>query len=158
MVSDFDEQNATDIPVFLLHLGDVVYSFGEAAYYYDQFYDVDPDASCSDHRIGRQSRRHGGAEHRCADVASFPGELLPDRVRRYPGSGRFIAHRTNPAWRVLHLRGAVRQRYFVFTATRSKTRVSSVRRTENIPKCQIISLIIFARRSSVSRTKITRVR
>ena len=40
MVSDFDEQNATDIPVFFFHLGDVVYSFGEAAYYYDQFYDV----------------------------------------------------------------------------------------------------------------------
>ncbi|MBV8614756.1 MAG: metallophosphoesterase [Acetobacteraceae bacterium] len=39
MVSDFDETDPTDIPKFFLHLGDVVYSFGEAAYYYDQFYD-----------------------------------------------------------------------------------------------------------------------
>jgi hypothetical protein len=39
MVSDFDETDATDIPKFFLHLGDVVYSFGERAYYYDQFYD-----------------------------------------------------------------------------------------------------------------------
>jgi hypothetical protein len=39
MVSDFDEADAADIPKFFLHLGDVVYSFGERAYYYDQFYD-----------------------------------------------------------------------------------------------------------------------
>jgi hypothetical protein len=39
MVSDFDEADAANIPKFFLHLGDVIYSFGEAAYYYDQFYD-----------------------------------------------------------------------------------------------------------------------
>jgi Calcineurin-like phosphoesterase len=39
MVSDFAEQNPADIPSFFFHLGDVVYSFGEAQYYYDQFYD-----------------------------------------------------------------------------------------------------------------------
>jgi len=39
MVSDFDEANAADIPSFLFHLGDVVYFFGEATYYYDQFYE-----------------------------------------------------------------------------------------------------------------------
>ncbi len=38
MVSDFTEQNSADIPSFFFHLGDVVYSFGEAMYYYDQFY------------------------------------------------------------------------------------------------------------------------
>ncbi len=27
-------------PAFFFHLGDVVYNFGEAKYYYDQFYDV----------------------------------------------------------------------------------------------------------------------
>ena len=32
-----DEDNR---PAFLFHLGDVVYSFGEARYYYDQFYDA----------------------------------------------------------------------------------------------------------------------
>src|SRR5579872_7345845 len=39
LVSDFQEPNQADIPVFLYHLGDVVYSFGEAKYYYDQFYE-----------------------------------------------------------------------------------------------------------------------
>ena len=39
MVSDFDEASASDVPSFFFHLGDVVYYFGEATYYYDQFYD-----------------------------------------------------------------------------------------------------------------------
>jgi hypothetical protein len=39
MVSDFDEKNAADVPSFFFHLGDVVYYFGESAYYYDQFYE-----------------------------------------------------------------------------------------------------------------------
>lgn len=39
MVSDFTETNAADVPSFFFHLGDVVYYFGESAYYYDQFYE-----------------------------------------------------------------------------------------------------------------------
>lgn len=39
MVSDFDEPDPADIPSFFYHLGDVVYYFGESAYYYDQFYE-----------------------------------------------------------------------------------------------------------------------
>jgi hypothetical protein len=39
LVSDFAENNKADIPQFFFHLGDVIYSFGEAQYYYDQFYD-----------------------------------------------------------------------------------------------------------------------
>ncbi|MGA8529355.1 MAG: metallophosphoesterase [Acidobacteriaceae bacterium] len=39
LVTDFQEASAADIPSFLFHLGDVVYYFGEATYYYDQFYD-----------------------------------------------------------------------------------------------------------------------
>jgi hypothetical protein len=39
MVSDYDDQDARDTPQFFFHLGDVIYSFGEAQYYYDQFYD-----------------------------------------------------------------------------------------------------------------------
>ncbi len=38
MTDDFTDA-AADRPMMLLHLGDVVYNFGEAAYYYDQFYD-----------------------------------------------------------------------------------------------------------------------
>jgi len=39
MVTDFDESQIKEAPQFLLLLGDIVYSFGEAQYYYDQFYE-----------------------------------------------------------------------------------------------------------------------
>ncbi len=39
MVTDFQEANAADVPSFFYHLGDVVYYFGEATYFYDQFYE-----------------------------------------------------------------------------------------------------------------------
>lgn len=39
LVSDFDEADPQQVPLFCLHLGDVIYSFGEAKYYYDQFYE-----------------------------------------------------------------------------------------------------------------------
>lgn len=38
MVNDFTDDDK-EKPMFFFHLGDVVYSFGEAAYYYDQFYE-----------------------------------------------------------------------------------------------------------------------
>jgi hypothetical protein len=43
MVSDFDDPDPADVPAFFFHLGDVVYSFGEGAYYYDQFYEPHRD-------------------------------------------------------------------------------------------------------------------
>ncbi len=39
MIADFAEADPADVPLFWLHLGDVIYNFGEALYYYDQFYD-----------------------------------------------------------------------------------------------------------------------
>ncbi len=40
MVSDFhNEADPSQLPQFALLLGDIVYSFGEAQYYYDQFYE-----------------------------------------------------------------------------------------------------------------------
>jgi hypothetical protein len=39
MVGDFDETDSKEIPQFNFLLGDVVYNFGEAKYYYDQFYE-----------------------------------------------------------------------------------------------------------------------
>ena len=38
MVSDFSDDDK-EKPFFFFHLGDVIYSFGEAQYYYDQFYE-----------------------------------------------------------------------------------------------------------------------
>jgi hypothetical protein len=39
MLADFNESNPKELPQFNLLLGDIVYSFGEAQFYYDQFYD-----------------------------------------------------------------------------------------------------------------------
>jgi Calcineurin-like phosphoesterase len=39
LVADFENEDDKDVPSFCYNVGDVVYSFGEAKYYYDQFYD-----------------------------------------------------------------------------------------------------------------------
>jgi hypothetical protein len=39
MLADFDEEAPETVPQFFFHLGDVIYNFGEAIHYYDQFYD-----------------------------------------------------------------------------------------------------------------------
>ncbi len=39
MVNDFTDSDPREIPQFCLLLGDIVYSFGETEYYYDQFYE-----------------------------------------------------------------------------------------------------------------------
>jgi hypothetical protein len=39
MVGDFNESDPKEIPQFNFLLGDIVYSFGESQYYYDQFYE-----------------------------------------------------------------------------------------------------------------------
>jgi hypothetical protein len=39
LANDFINEANNEVPAFFFHLGDVVYSFGEAKYYYDQFYD-----------------------------------------------------------------------------------------------------------------------
>ena len=54
MVADFDDPNPADTPAFFFHLGDVVYSFGESKYYYDQFYNPYRDYPGTDSRRGRQ--------------------------------------------------------------------------------------------------------
>ncbi len=39
VTSDFHSASAANRPSFLFHLGDLVYNFGESAYYYDEFYE-----------------------------------------------------------------------------------------------------------------------
>lgn len=39
MIGDFNEADPMEVPQFALLLGDIVYSFGEVEYYYDQFYE-----------------------------------------------------------------------------------------------------------------------
>lgn len=39
VTNDFHTSTAANRPAFLFHLGDLIYNFGESAYYYDQFYE-----------------------------------------------------------------------------------------------------------------------
>lgn len=39
LTNDFHTSKGADRPAFLFHLGDIIYSFGEAQFYYDQFYE-----------------------------------------------------------------------------------------------------------------------
>jgi len=39
LTNDFHTSTGANLPAFLFHLGDIVYSFGESQYYYDQFYE-----------------------------------------------------------------------------------------------------------------------
>jgi len=39
LVGDFGDADPKERPTFFFHLGDMIYSFGEAQYYYDQFYE-----------------------------------------------------------------------------------------------------------------------
>jgi hypothetical protein len=39
MTADFNESDSKEVPQFNFLLGDIVYSFGETQYYYDQFYE-----------------------------------------------------------------------------------------------------------------------
>lgn len=39
LTTDFHANQGANRPAFLFHLGDIVYSFGEAQFYYDQFYE-----------------------------------------------------------------------------------------------------------------------
>ncbi len=39
MIADFNESDSKEVPQFNFLLGDIVYSFGELQYYYDQFYE-----------------------------------------------------------------------------------------------------------------------
>jgi hypothetical protein len=65
MVSDLAGA-AADAPAFMFHLGDVIYNFGEAQYYYDQFYEPyreydRPIFAIPGNHDGEVTYIHGGA-------------------------------------------------------------------------------------------------
>jgi hypothetical protein len=64
-----------DAPSFFLHLGDVIYNFGEAEYYYDQFYEPfraydRPIFAIPGNHDGEVTYTHGGAD---PDVPTLQG-------------------------------------------------------------------------------------
>jgi hypothetical protein len=81
MLSDFNEGDPKEIPQFNLLLGDVVYSFGEAQYYYDQFYEPYRDYAAP---ILAVAGNHDGMVSPEAHVASL------DAFRRNFCAGSFF--------------------------------------------------------------------
>ena len=72
---------AADAPAFFFHLGDVIYNFGEAAYYYDQFYepfrDYDrPIFAIPGNHDGAVTYLNGGNTPDVPSLQAFIGELL----------------------------------------------------------------------------------
>jgi hypothetical protein len=72
MVADFNEADSTEIPQFHFLLGDVVYSFGEVQYYYDQFYEPYRNYPAP---ILAAAGNHDGMVPPGADVPSLKGYL-----------------------------------------------------------------------------------
>ena len=104
MVSDFHEENSADVPSFFFHLGDVVYYFGEAQYYYDQFYEPFRNYPAP---IVAIPGNHDGVVY-----AADPAPTLYAFLRNFcaassapsPDAGGLRAHDDDRAWSLFHLR------------------------------------------------------
>lgn len=86
MVSDFDEAQPKETPQFALLLGDVVYSFGEAQYYYDQFYEPYRDYPAP---ILAVAGNHDGMVSPLAGAKSLEAYLRNFCDDTYERSGKF---------------------------------------------------------------------
>ena len=76
-------------PAFCFHLGDVIYNFGEAEYYYDQFYEPfraydRPIFAIPGNHDGAVTYTHGGAAAGRADPAGVHRQLLHRDAARSP--------------------------------------------------------------------------
>jgi len=90
MNADFNEANAAEVPSFFYHLGDVVYSFGEEEYYYDQFYEPFRDYAAPIFAI---PGNHDGVVYTsdpAASLAAFLENLCSDTWRISPGTGSLL--------------------------------------------------------------------
>lgn len=87
MVADFNESHPKEVPQFNLLLGDIVYSFGEAQYYYDQLYEPYRDYPAP---ILAVAGNHDGmlAPHvHVASLAAFLANFCAERFEVMPDAG-----------------------------------------------------------------------
>jgi len=87
MTADFVETAANEVPQFALLLGDVVYSFGEGKYYYDQFYEPyrdypAPILACAGNHDGMVS-----PEAHAKSLAAFLRNFCSEKVVVTPEAG-----------------------------------------------------------------------
>ena len=111
MVADFTDEAPAAVPQFFYNLGDIVYSFGEHKYYYDQFYDAFRNYPAPifaipgnhDGIVLPPARRH---RRRPILALRLPRQLLRARLRAFAGRRRHLAHHHDPARRLLHPRSS----------------------------------------------------
>jgi hypothetical protein len=87
MVEDFHEADPANVPAFFYHLGDVVYSFGEDEYYFDQFYEPFRDYPAPIFAI---PGNHDGVTYKGdteASLAAFWKHFCSDTWRKAPEAG-----------------------------------------------------------------------
>ena len=111
MAADVQSGGVTG-PAFFFHLGDVIYNFGEAQYYYDQFYEPFRDY---DRPIFAIPGNHDGmlfgatsATPQVANAGGVPAKLLRRRSRAFPGFGRPGTHGDDAAGGLFHSGRALR--------------------------------------------------
>ncbi len=87
MNQDFNEVDPGNVPSFLFHLGDVVYSFGEEEFYYDQFYEPFRDYQAP---ILAIPGNHDGLTYKgdpAAPLAGFLRNFCSDPWKKLPEAG-----------------------------------------------------------------------
>ena len=88
-----DLQGATaDVPAFFFHLGDVIYNFGEAEYYYDQFYEPfreydRPIFAIAGNHDGAVTYTNGGSEPDVPSLQAFIGNFCTTAPQKPQDSG-----------------------------------------------------------------------
>ncbi len=111
MVEDFADPDPSARPAFFYHLGDVVYYFGQAKYYYDQFYDPYRDYPAPIFAI---PGNHDAVVYK-AETGNSSGRVSRAILRARSGAhgrGRGnCAHRDDPARRLFHAERTVRENY-----------------------------------------------
>jgi hypothetical protein len=107
MLADFKETATSEIPQFHILLGDVIYSFGEVKYYYDQFYEPYREYRVRFSRLP-ETTTAWQLPIRTRPASTASTETLRARFRGHAGGRRTLANGADPARSVLHVRGAVR--------------------------------------------------
>ncbi|HEY2657154.1 MAG TPA: metallophosphoesterase [Solirubrobacteraceae bacterium] len=91
MVADL-AGSAADAPTFMFHLGDVIYNFGEAEYYYDQFYEPyreydRPIFAIPGNHDGEVTYLQGGAQPDVPSLQAFIANFCWAKPAKPPDAG-----------------------------------------------------------------------
>ena len=104
MVADFTDDDA-DRPLFFFHLGDVIYSFGEGQYYYDQFYEPYRDYPAPIVAIAGNHDGMVAPGTKAASLAAFLENFCAEKFEVAPKSGGLArTAQFNPACFILSKR------------------------------------------------------